>query len=160
MRVCWVDDEVSLSSYRNIAIRSFATDKAVGVKGKVDKQAFGRRIRDLLVLDLRRSGKNTAHDPRLLPMTEPFLLIEGNVAQLNPGNPHHRYTFGFGAGRAFVDIEAKVYRVEKGKAVLCAEFADSAGKSMGVVGKATRLLDFCMRRISRTMATYVAKHGR
>jgi len=160
MRVCWVDNGVELSSYRNIAVREFATDKAVGVKGKIDRPAWGRGIRDRLVLDLRRHGKNATHDPRILPGGRPFLLITGSIAQLNPGDPRKRYRIGFGAGRALVDIEAKLYRVEQGKAVLCAEFAESEAKSKGVVGDPTTLLDFCIRRISRTMAKYIAKHGK
>ena len=159
MRVCWVDDAVKLSTYRNIVVREFATDKAVGVKGKIDRASFGRAIRDRLILDLRRYGRNTTTDVRTLPAGQPLLVIRGSIAQLNPGNPRDRYRIGFGAGRALVDIEAKVYRVDKGKAVLCAEFAESEGKSMGVVGETTRLLDFCIRRISRTMADYIARHG-
>lgn len=158
MRICWVADDVSLASYRNIAIREFATDKAVGYGGPTDRREYGREVRDRLAMDLRRHGKNVATDERTLPSRQPFLLIVGNIAQLNPGDPRNRYRIGFGAGRALVDIEAKVYRVDRGRPVLCAEFAESEAKSMGVVGEGGRLLSFCIRRISRTMAEYVVRH--
>lgn len=160
MRVCWTDENVKMSSYRNVVVREFATNKSAGAPPNLDRTPFGRLMRDILILDLRRHGKNTTHDMRTLPVGEPFLLIDGNIAQLNPGNPYHRYRYGFGMGRALADVEAKVYRVKGGKAELCAELAESEAKSMGVVGESTRLLEFCLRRISRTMTQFIVKHGK
>ena len=160
MRVCWTDERVKMYSIPNVVVLEFATDKALGMTPVLANGAFGCRIRDILILDLRRFGKNTTHDAGTLPVAEPFLLIDGNIAQLNPGSPEYRYRFGFGAGRALVDLEARVYLVTNGRAVLCAEFAESEAKSSGVVGESTRLLDFCLRRISRTMTQYIVTHGK
>lgn len=159
MATCWVKPGAKLSKFENILVEKFSTQSAIGLTPGVQPDIQSSQLRDLLVAELKARGKKAVKDEIDLPPNAPYLVIGGNFAQLNPGNRVLRYMVGFGAGRAWVDVEAKVTAKKKATEVPVAEFGVSAKKTAGVWGgDSDGFLDLCLRRIARVISNYIVNN--
>lgn len=159
MTTCWAKPGAKLSKFENILVEKFSTQSAIGMTPGVQPDIQSSQLRDLLVAELKAHGKNAVIDEIDLPPNAPYLVIDGNFAQLNPGNHVLRYMVGLGAGRAWVDVEAKVTAKKKTTAISVAEFGVSAKKTAGVWGGDSDVfLDQCLRRIARVITNYIVNN--
>lgn len=157
--VLWTDLTVSMAPYKNIAVGTFAVEKAVGATPQINKEAFAQSFREKLIASFRRNGRNAVTDEKALASKGPYLLVQGNIAQLNPGKLQLRRWIGFGAGRAIVDVEVKVFRVTGVSRVLCGELTVTQMKSMALGGGTDAgFLNHCLDRIAERTAKYVTTH--
>jgi len=158
--VFWTDRTVSMSPYKNIVVEQFAADKAVGVQPHIDRKRYSERLRHLVTYGLKEKSKNAATDTKAMAGKGPYLVLQGNIAQLNPGRPKLRRWIGFGAGRAIVDLEVKVFRVALGRRVLCGEITTSATASSAplVASDDVTLLDACIKRVAENISQFIATH--
>lgn len=160
VNVFWTDRTVSMSPYNNIVVEGFAVDKAVGLQPHINRDELAARIRHLIHFGLKERGKNAVTDAKALAGKGPYLTIRGNIAQLNPGRAKLRRWIGFGAGRAIVDLEVKVFRVALGRRILCGELTTTAMKSSVplVPSDDVTLLRECVARVAANVSAFVAQH--
>lgn len=160
VNVFWTDRTVSMSPYKNILVEGFAVDKVVGVRPGVNPAEFAARARHLVAAGLNRRGKNTVTDASALAGKGPYLAVRGNIAQLNPGKYPLRKWIGFGAGRGIVDMEVKVFRVDAGRRVLCAEITSTrmASSLPLVADDDITVLNNCLAQLAENVSAFIAGH--
>lgn len=113
----------------------------------------------MLIGNLNGKGKNAMSDIIELPSGEPYLVVEGNMAQLNPGSRALRYWIGFGAGRSLVEIESKANAIQNGKNEEVAEFGVGKSKIMGVWGgDSNQFIDDGLRDIAKRISNFICSN--
>ncbi|MBN1866397.1 DUF4410 domain-containing protein [Candidatus Sumerlaeota bacterium] len=159
MNSAWTAPGVRLGSFRNILVKEFSIEKTVPDHEKVNKKVKSALLQRELVSALKRRGKNATDDVADLPANEPRLVLEGNMAQINPGSRALRYWIGFGAGRSLVEVEGRAIAEENDEATKCAEFAIGKSKWIGVWGgDSNKFIDDGMRDISRRVADFISRN--
>ena len=159
VKVYWADKTVSLSPYKNIVVNPFATSKTVGVTPLIDAEAYSAKLYKHLLADLKKKGKKAAINSKEFSSDMPYLILDGRIAQINPGNKRLRAWLPGQAGRSIFEVEVKISRVDRGTRVLCAEYTLARTQSSGRWGgEDAVLLDECMRRVSDGISTFMATH--
>ena len=159
VKLYWADKTVSLSPYKNIVVKRFVASKTVGTTPLVNPKVYSSKLYKLMLSDLKKKGKKAAVSPKEFSKDMPYLILEGSIAQINPGNKRLRAWLPGQAGRAIFEVEVKVSRVDRGTRVLCAEFTSTQTKASGRWGgKDADLLNICMRRVSKHISAFMATH--
>ena len=159
VKLYWADKAVSLSPYRNIMVKRFDASKTVGTTPLVNAKVYAKKLHKLIFLDLKQRGKTVALTPKGFSKDMPYLIIEGRIAQINPGNKRLRAWLPGQAGRSIFEVEVKIYRMDRGTRVLCAEFTCAEAKASGRWGgEDATVLDECMQKVSENISEFMATH--
>ena len=156
MNRVWVADGVKLSSYQNILVKGFSIENTKPLNSKIDFSAKSALFQEMLICNLSGKGKNATSDIIELTQGEPYLIVEGNMVQINPGSRALRYWIGFGAGRSLVEIESKVNTVQNEKNENVAEFSVGKSKWIGCWGgDSNKFIDDGLRDIAKLISNFI-----
>lgn len=159
MNRVWVADGITLSSYQNILVKRFSTENTKPLNSEIDISAKSAIFQAMLIGNLNGKDKNATSDIIELPSGEPYLVVEGNMVQLNPGSRALRYWVGFGAGRSLVEIESKVNTIQNEKNEKIAEFGIGKSKIMGIWGgDSNQFIDDGLRDIAKRISNFICSN--
>jgi len=148
-----------LSSYQNILVKKFSIENTKPLNSEIDISAKSALFQEMLIGNLKGKGKNATSDIIELPSGEPYVVVEGNIVQLNPGSRALRYWVGFGAGRSLVEIESKVNTIQNEKNDKIAEFGVGKSKIMGVWGgDNNQFIDDGLRTIAKLISNFICSN--
>lgn len=159
MNRVWVAEGVRLALYQNILVKGFSIENTRPLNSKIDFSAKAALFQEMLIADLRAKGKNATSDIIELRQNEPYLILEGNMVQINPGSRALRYWVCFGAGRSLVEIESKVDTVQNEKNKNVAEFSVGKSKFIGSWGgDSNKFIDDGLHDIAKLISNFICSN--
>lgn len=159
LNVFWTNNTVSLSLYKHILVKQFTASDPVGITPEIDSSKFCAKLRKMIMADLRNKDRKAVTNPKNIPTGIPYLVVEGNLAQINPGNKALRGWFPFGPGRVMAEAEIKISRMDSGRKMLCGELTATESAFFGLWGgKDGELLEKCLDNISGSVSDFLVSH--
>jgi hypothetical protein len=150
MNKLWIADEALQPVPRHIQVNLFSAENAAGKNPAIDEKTKVALLQAELIGQLKKGGKNASDSNLDFPADEPYLVLDGVFAQLNPGSRALRYWVGCGAGRSLVEVEVKVQDPRTGT---CAEFSVAKSKWIGVWGgDSNKFIDDAIRDIATVIS--------